>query len=65
MAFAVTTPSRVGSTCFSTFSFTFSCLSNLQWARENGCPWDVRARPGAEQSGNLSILKWANENGCP
>ena len=37
----------------------------LQWARENGCPWDERTCRAAAKGGHLEVLKWAYENGCP
>jgi len=49
----------------------------LQWARQNGCPWDARtyqaaesylhfARPeDAASSGHSDVLRWARENDCP
>ena len=40
-------------------------LDCLQWARGNGCPWDVETCAYAALSGNLECLQWAHENGCP
>jgi len=37
----------------------------LQWARQNGCPWDERTCLAAAKGGHLETLKWARENGCP
>ena len=37
----------------------------LRWARENGCPWDVRTCAAAAADGNLEVLQWARANGCP
>jgi hypothetical protein len=37
----------------------------LQWARENGCPWDEETCTGAAKSGHLEVLQWARLNGCP
>ena len=37
----------------------------LQWARENGCPWDEETCSEAASGGHLETLKWARENGCP
>ena len=39
-------------------------LEVLQWARENGCPWNGNMWAAA-QSGHLEVLQWARENGCP
>ena len=38
-------------------------LEVLQWARQNGCPWDWRTYEWA--AGHASIQQWADENGCP
>ena len=35
----------------------------LQWARQNGCPWDWRTYEWAARHAN--IQQWADENGCP
>jgi hypothetical protein len=37
----------------------------LQWARQNGCPWDKRTCASAEEGDHLEVLKWARANGCP
>ena len=37
----------------------------LQWARENGCPWNEDTCAGAAAGGHLEVLKWARENGAP
>jgi len=39
--------------------------SLLQWARENGCPWDARVCAAAARGGHLETLQWARANGCP
>jgi hypothetical protein len=39
-------------------------LEVLQWARENGCPWDDSTCTCAAQNGHLEVLQWARENGC-
>jgi len=36
----------------------------LQWARQNGCPWDGRTCSWAARGGHLEVLQWARENGC-
>ena len=40
-------------------------LEVLKWAREAGCPWDVRTCWMAAKGGHLEVLKWAREQGCP
>ena len=40
-------------------------LQVLQWARENGCPWDEDTCSGAAHNGHLEVLRWARANGCP
>ena len=40
-------------------------LEVLQWAREQGCPWDFMTICAAEQNGHLEVLQWAREHGCP
>ena len=37
----------------------------LQWANQNGCPWDERTCAYAAEKGHLEILQWARQNGCP
>ena len=37
----------------------------LQWAHENGCPWDENTCVSAAKKGNLDILKWARLAGAP
>ena len=39
-------------------------LEVLQWARENGCPWDEHTCSAAAKEGHLEVLQWARENGC-
>jgi len=39
-------------------------LHILQWARENGCPWDKYTCAEAAEGGHFHILQWARENGC-
>ncbi|KAL6057546.1 Ankyrin repeat-containing domain [Balamuthia mandrillaris] len=36
----------------------------LQWAREQGCPWDKHTCAQAARNGHLEVLKWAVEKGC-
>ncbi|CAB9529890.1 ankyrin repeat protein [Seminavis robusta] len=40
-------------------------LGILQWAYENGCPWDETTCAAAARGGHFEILKWAHQNGCP
>ena len=40
-------------------------LEVLQWARQNGCPWDEMTCTMAAWGGHLDLLRWAHENGCP
>ncbi len=42
-------------------------LSTLQWARENGCPWDKNTCVHTACGGHMSTLQWALENKskCP
>jgi hypothetical protein len=39
-------------------------LAVLQWARANGCEWDVDTCGNAAKSGHLAVLQWARANGC-
>ena len=36
-------------------------LEVLQWARQNGCPWDESTCFGAAKGGFLEVLQWALE----
>lgn len=38
---------------------------SLQYAHENGCPWDEHTCTKAASSGSLACLQYARENGCP
>ena len=40
-------------------------LECLQYAHENGCPWNSRVYVEAIGSKSLDCLKYAFENGCP
>ena len=40
-------------------------LEVLQWAHQNGCPWDRGTCEAAAQEGHLQMLQWARQNGCP
>ena len=37
----------------------------LQWARDNGAPWDEDVCAYAAYHGHLEILQWARRNGAP
>jgi hypothetical protein len=37
----------------------------LQWAHDNGCPWDEETCGQAAYFGHSDILQWARANGCP
>ena len=37
----------------------------LQWARQQGCPWDEGACSSAAGGGHLAVLQWARQHGCP
>ena len=39
--------------------------SLLQWARENGCSWDVDTCTAAAKHGHLRVLKYLRLNKCP
>jgi hypothetical protein len=40
-------------------------LDCLQYAHENGCPWDKQTTSNAAENGHLECIKYAHENGCP
>ena len=48
-----------------TFAARAGHLELLQWARLNGCPWDVWTCVNAARNGHLDMLQWARLNGCP
>ena len=39
-------------------------LRLLQWARQNGAPWNATCAKAAG-GGHLEVLQWARQNGCP
>ena len=43
----------------------WEALEVLQWARQNGCPWDEETCEAAATGGHLEVLRWARQNGCP
>ena len=40
-------------------------LEVLQWARGEGCRWDIYTCLEAAAEGHLEVLQWAREQGCP
>ncbi|KAL6076337.1 Ankyrin repeat domain-containing protein [Balamuthia mandrillaris] len=40
-------------------------LEMVQWAREQGCPWDETTCRLAARGGHLAVLEWARDRGCP
>ena len=40
-------------------------LPLIQWAQNNGCPWDKYACVWAARNGHLDVLQWAGASGCP
>lgn len=40
-------------------------LDCLQYAHENGCPWDHETCTLAARGGNLGCFRYATANGCP
>ena len=40
-------------------------LAVLQWARANGCPWDVETCWKAAFEGRLEMIQWLRANGSP
>jgi hypothetical protein len=41
------------------------CLQTLQWARGQGCPWDVSVSRAAAEKGHPAVLQWLWQRGCP
>lgn len=39
-------------------------LAVLQWARQQGCPWDATTCQGAAFGGHLAMLQWLRQQGC-
>ena len=37
----------------------------LQYAHEEGCPWDEAVCSAAAEKGHLDILRYAHSQGCP
>ena len=40
-------------------------LSTLQWARQQGCPWDRASSDAAAEGSHLAVLQWLRQEGCP
>lgn len=40
-------------------------MGKLQWAHNNGFPWDENTCSDAALAGELEILQWVRDNGCP
>ena len=40
-------------------------LKALEWAQENGCPWDKESCKNAADRGHLQVLQWLRAQGCP
>jgi len=40
-------------------------LEVLQWAHQQGCPWNESTCAGAARNGHLEVLRWARQQGCP
>jgi len=40
-------------------------LHIIQWAREDGCDWNLSTSLAAAEGGHLHVLQWLRENGCP
>jgi hypothetical protein len=45
------------------YALEFGQLEILKWARENGCPRDVKMCGAASYEGHFEIANWARENG--
>ena len=37
----------------------------LQWAWQEGCPWNEEVSANASKNGHLNILQWVSAKGCP
>ena len=40
-------------------------LTTLQWARQQGCPWDLHVSEAAAAGGHLAVVQWLRQEGCP
>ena len=41
------------------------CLEVMEWARAQGCPWDLTTTDHATLSGHFAIFMFALHEGCP
>ena len=39
-------------------------VARLEWAKDNGCPWQPRMCAQVALGGRLEVLQWAREHGC-
>jgi len=39
-------------------------LDNMEWLREQGCPWNKQTFENVAKIGNLGIMKWLRDQGC-
>ena len=37
--------------------------TSIAWAKEHGCPWNIKTCAAAAFGGHLEVLKWAREHG--
>ena len=47
------------------YAANYRQLEILQWARANGCPWDLQTCVNATFTHNFELLSWALANGAP
>lgn len=47
------------------FAAHYGILTNLQWLRQNGCPWGRAVVETARRFGHNELAEWAIANGCP
>jgi hypothetical protein len=40
-------------------------LALLQWACQQGCPWDGEIFEFAAESGSVPLMQWLRQQGCP
>ena len=48
-----------------TGNIRYSNLACLEYAHENGCPWNESTCDKAAETGNLDCLEYAHKHGCP
>lgn len=44
--------------------YAVTSVACLQWARENGCPWNADTCAEAARGGHLVVLQWLRANRC-